>query len=438
MVSHHGTTVDGVLPDPAEIGTFAEVVRGARRQLNLSQNDLAALVCMASKPTVTGNDIARYERGKRIARQEIRRALEEALGLPVFVLDIAAANQRAERKGATDAVTIGAPSLVGAPSAIDRIRAALLDSSGLAGLDDEEPPDLDALDRELDQVMGAYQSGRFDQMLGQLPDVVTGAHRAAYCFRDRKARRAKQALALSGQASAMVLTKLGEHDLAWIASERGLNAAQDADDPAIVGSLNRSMVHTLQSHGRTDTSIRLAERTADDLRPTLDTASAREASVYGTLLLAASMTAARAGDRSAVDELLDEADHYATQLGHDANHLWTAFGPTNVALHRVATAVALDDIASAERHARQVEASVLPSERRIRYLFDVAMIAVKRDRTDEAIATMLDAEQLGPEQVHKHVMAQQIVSHLRSSRSGRQDPRLAQLDRRTRKARAIA
>ena len=134
-MSQHGTTVDGVLPDPADIGTFAEVVRDARKQLNLSQNDLAALVCMASRPTVTGNDIARYERGKRIARQESRRALEEVLGLPVFVLDIAAANQRAERKGATVAATIGLPSLlVGAPDAIDRIRAALLDSSGLAGL----------------------------------------------------------------------------------------------------------------------------------------------------------------------------------------------------------------------------------------------------------------------------------------------------------------
>ena len=213
--------------------------------------------------------------------------------------------------------------------------------------------------------------------MDQLPDVVAGAHRAAYCFRGRKARRAKQTLALSGQASAMVLTKLGEHDLAWIASERGLNAAQDADDPALIGSLNRSMVHTLQSHGRTDASTRLAERTADDLRPNLDAGSARETSVYGTLLLAASMTAARAGDRSTVDELLDEADHYAAKLGHDANHLWTAFGPTNVAVHRVATAVAQDDITDAERHTRQVDPSTLPTERRIRYLFDVAMVAVE-------------------------------------------------------------
>jgi hypothetical protein len=236
----------------------------------------------------------------------------------------------------------------------------------------------------------------------------------------------------------MVLTKLGEHDLAWIASERGLTAAQETDDPAILGSLQRSMVHTLQSHGRTEASTKLAERTADDLRSALKAGSERETSIYGTLLLAASMTAARAGERSSVEELLDEAEHKANQLDHDANHLWTAFGPTNVAVHRVAAAVAQDDISGAERHLRAVDAAALPSERRIRYLFDAAMIAVRRDRTDEAIATMLEAEQLAPEQVHHHVMAQQIVAHLRGSKSGRQDPRLAQLDRRTRRARAAA
>ncbi|MEM9564182.1 MAG: helix-turn-helix transcriptional regulator [Actinomycetota bacterium] len=430
-----------MLPDPADIGLFADVVRAGRNQLELSQNDLAAAVCMIHRPTVTGNDIARYESGKRIARHETRRALEQALGLPVLTLDIAAAKQRAANKSGTGSTQVSMPTLAGAPSALGRIRAAFLDSGGYGfhdGAGSDQPPDLDDLARSLDQVMQAYQTSRFDEMLTRLPDVVAGAHHAAAHCRGRNRRRARQTLALSGQASAMVLTKLGEHDLAWIASERGLTVAQDADDPAILGSLQRSMVHTLQSHGRTEASTKLAERTADDLRTALKAGSEREISIYGTLLLAASMTAARAGERSTVDELLDEAEHHAKQLGHDTNHLWTAFGPTNVAVHRVATAVAHDDIAGAERHLRAVNAGALPSERRIRYLFDVAMIALRRDRTDEAIATMLEAEQLAPEQVHHHVMAQQIVAHLRDSKSGRQDPRLAQLDRRTRRAHAAA
>ena len=420
-----------MLPDPADIGALAEVIRARREELGLSQADLAAAVCMVDRPTVTGNDIARWERGKRIPRSGARRALEMVLELPIHLLDRAAAEQRAVRNPEEPAIGIAA--LVDSANAVGRIRSAFLEANRLAFADDAtEPPDCEPIQQDLDRVMLAYQASRFDDMLDQLPDLIEKSHRATYCYRGRQRRFANQVLALSSHASAMVLTKVGEHDLAWIASDRGLNAADDAEDEAIVGSLRRSMVHTLQTHGRNDAATRLAERTADDLRSTLPAGDARQASVYGTLLLAASMAAARAGDQSGVHELLDEADHYAQKLGRDANHLWTAFGPTNVAVHRVATAVALDDIGVAERNAEAVDASDLPSERRIRYLFDLAMIAVQRSRTDAAIATMLEAERLAPEQVHRHVMAQQIVGHLRNTRVGRQDPRLAQLDQRTR------
>ncbi len=419
-----------MLPDPADIGALAEVVRARREELGLSQADLAAAVCLVDRPTVTGNDIARWERGKRIPRSGARRALETVLELPIHLLDRAAAEQRAVRNPEEPA--IGIVALVDSANAVGRIRAAFLEANRLAFADAAEPPNCDTIQRDLDRVMLAYQTSRFDDMLDQLPDLIETSHRATYCYRGRQRRIASQALALSSHASAMVLTKVGEHDLAWIASDRALSAADDVEDEAIVGSLRRSMVHTLQTHGRNDAAARLAERTADDLRSTLPAGDDRQASVYGTLLLAASMVAARAGDRSGVDELLEEADHYARQVGADANHLWTAFGPTNVAVHRVATAVALDDIGAAERNAEAVDAADLPSERRIRYLFDVAMIAVQRSRTDAAIATMLEAERLAPEQVHRHVMAQQIVSHLRNTKVGRQDPRLAQLDQRTR------
>ncbi len=424
-----------MLPDPADIGALSEVVRNRREELGLSQTDLAGAVCLLDRPTVTGNDIARWERGKRIPRARARRALEEALQLPIHMLDRAAAEQRSARSPQQPA--IGIPALMaGGADAVGRIRSALLDGSELSWLDDAdvEPPTCEQLNHELDQVMAAYQSSRFDDMLTRLPAVVTGAQRATYCYQGHKGRTAQQALALASQASAMVLTKVGEHDLAWIASRRGLETAEETGDEAIIGSLRRSMVHTLQSHGRTDVATRLAERTYEDLRSATSASSERETSIYGTLLLAASMAAARTADRSSVDELLDEADHHAQQLGRDANHLWTAFGPTNVAVHRVATAVASDDITGAEAWVKQIDPTDLPSERRVRYLFDLAMIAIQRNKPDTAIATMIEAERHAPEQVHHHVMAQQIIGHLRNSKAGRQDPRLAQLDRRNRRS----
>ena len=86
-----------------------------------------------------------------------------------------------------------------------------------------------------------------------------------------------------------------------------------------------------------------------------------------------------------------------------------------MAIHRVAAAVAQDDIPGAERHTKAIDVTVLPSERQIRYLLDLSMIAVRRNRIDEAIESILEVEQLALEQVHNHVMAQQIVAHLRNT-----------------------
>ena len=229
----------------------------------------------------------------------------------------------------------------------------------------------------------------------------------------------RQTLALCGQASAMVLTKLGEHDLAWIASERGLNAAQDADDPGNHSDhSNRSMVHTLQSHGRTDASTTLAQHTSRR-RPSAGNSRRRTPPggrpIYGTLLLAASMAAARAGDRSdrrrapgrgrpprhparsRCQPPLDRLRTYQRRRPPSRH----GGRPGRHRQRRTIHLASIDCVGPARLNAASAIYSMSPRS------------PSSRDRTDEAIATMLEAEQLGPEQVHNHVMAQQIVAHLR-------------------------
>jgi hypothetical protein len=67
------------------------------------------------------------------------------------------------------------------------------------------------------------------------------------------------------------LTKLGEAELAWIAADRGLVAAEHSDDLAVTGSLVRSVVHALISAGKYAEAVRLTGYTADLLRPGLAT-----------------------------------------------------------------------------------------------------------------------------------------------------------------------
>lgn len=75
------------------------------------------------------------------------------------------------------------------------------------------------------------------------------------------------------------------------------------------------------------------------------------------------MAGARDDDRSTTCAFLAEAQEAAVRLGGDANHVWTAFGPTNVRIHQVATAIELGDIQVAVELGPKLDTSGLPIER---------------------------------------------------------------------------
>jgi hypothetical protein len=79
--------------------------------------------------------------------------------------------------------------------------------------------------------------------------LLAEAQSAGRAYTGEGRERAKSLLAMTHQAAAMILTKLGEIDLAWIAADRGLVAAQDSGNPIVIGSLFRSVTHSLLSTG---------------------------------------------------------------------------------------------------------------------------------------------------------------------------------------------
>ena len=56
-----------------------------------------------------------------------------------------------------------------------------------------------------------------------------------------------------------------------------------------------------------------------------------------------------------------------------------------------------------------VNTSALPTERRVRYMLEVARAQNSVGRGDVALASVLDAEQLAPEQVRHHYLSRQLV-----------------------------
>lgn len=371
--------------------TIGERVAWYRRRRGVSQEVLAGRVGR------TTDWLSKVENNRiDLDRLSVIRNLADALGISVGDL-------------------IGEPTLLdwspeGGMASVSALRATLMDYRQLSPLlatsnGDAGPIDLDDLRREVEAIFNAYQASKYGFVANRVPLLLADAVQAVQTH----GVQAQRLLALSYQAATSLLTKLGEADLAWIAAERGLAAAQQTGDPVILGSLFRSVVHALLSTGRYAPAMQLTEAAAAVLHPGRPRANRTMLSIYGSLFLAGAMAAARANNRTCTQDFLREANDTAQRLGTDANHMWTAFGPTNVKIHQVATAMELGDVQIAVDLGPTVDTSGLPVERQVRHSLEVARALSAWNKTDEALTVMLDAEQRAREQVQHHYLSRQLV-----------------------------
>jgi hypothetical protein len=176
-----------------------------------------------------------------------------------------------------------------------------------------------------------------------------------------------------------------------------------------VASLFRACAHALCAIGEYRQVAQMVADATGPLQPGLRGASPAFLSVYGSLHLVGALAAARHDDRSTAGKHLAEAAECASRLGGDANHVWTAFGPTNVAIHRVSVAMELGDVQVALSVGPQVDTSRLPVERRVRHAIEIARAYRRRNQPDSALEQLLTAERLAPEQVRYHYLSREVV-----------------------------
>jgi transcriptional regulator with XRE-family HTH domain len=395
--------------------TIGERIAWYRRRRGLSQAALAGLVGR------TEDWVSKVENNRiDLDRLSVIRSLASALD--VSLGDLLAEPSLMEWTPNSGRTTVPA------------LRSALMDYRQLAPAlsppVDGEPEPLAELFRQVEGVWDGYQSSKFGYVTHALPLLLRDLYRATNAYGGLERAAAAKLLALTYQAAATTLTKVGETDLAWIAADRSLVAAQEAGDPVVLCSVLRAVAHALLSNGKYEEAVDLVNRSGESLVDTFDQQDAKALSVYGTMFLAGAMAAARADDRQTTHTLLDEADRAAQRLGGDANHLWTAFGPTNVNIHRVATAMELGDVQVAVDLGPRVDARAMPVERRVRHALEVARAFNAWSRVDEAMSTLLDVEQEAPEQVRYHFISRQLVlSWIRRTR-GKPSHQLAGLAQR--------
>ncbi|GAA4208607.1 helix-turn-helix domain-containing protein [Actinocatenispora rupis] len=325
---------------------------------------------------------------------------------------------------------------------VEEIRAALENYDQVVAF--FEPPHVDEV--ELDELRKAvwhawasFQHAKYGMVARSLPKLLRDAQSADAAYdegmvtvTDTGARvNAAHLLAQTYQIAASVMRKLGEHELGWLAADRAIGVSHRAGDPLLAGVATTRVANAMLALGRTRPALDLNVQVAHRLAPSSDKeATPARLSVYGQLLLQGAMAAARGGDLATSRDLLRAADEAAERLGRDANHYWTVFGPTNVALHRACAAVELGEhgtaIGTHEGLDPEAFAALLP-ERRAHHLVDVCRAYTQTGDLDTASELLVEADRLAPSEIRCRPHAHEVMTGVLRRRHGSPTGPLAEL-----------
>ncbi|WBB72613.1 hypothetical protein O7602_23345 [Micromonospora sp. WMMD1128] len=230
-------------------------------------------------------------------------------------------------------------------------------------------------------------------------------------------RDAFRLLAAGYLAAAKLAAKIGDGETALLAADRAATAAKIGDDQALVAiAAYQAACGLLRMPGRAGEAAEITRRSIDHLAVGNPTANPDVLSAHGALLLLAAVMAAGQDNTKESAQYLSQAERLAADLGAERNRLWTAFGPTNVAIHSVSAAVRPRKANHALELGARLDTSRLPSVivgRRAQVHIDLAAAAFmsSTDRST-AVLHLLKAERVAAETVHANVQARAILLDL--------------------------
>lgn len=374
---------------------FGKRIRVYRKRRGLSQRELGELLGRSE------DWVYRVESG-RIPVNNVRMLADLADALRVHVEDLQGRPTLLEDRGRH-------------AGSVPAIRSALMQSRRLAGslYDDREPVRLERLSFAVAEAWELYQNCQFARLAECLPGLLADARLAAQERAGGSERiEAQRLFALTCHVSAVLLRKLGETNLAWTAVDQGDVAAAESGDPATILALRRGIAHVQLGAGMPAEAVNVTLDAADDLERGWWLSTPSSLSLYGTLFLNGAVAAARMRNRALADHMMGKALEAATRLGSDSNEMWTAFGPSNVEIHKLALALEFEDVQLAVDIAPRVRVAGLPVERRARARLDVARAYAEAGRTDEAADQLKRAYRTAPEQIRAHEFARELARRL--------------------------
>ncbi|MGM1058461.1 helix-turn-helix transcriptional regulator [Saccharothrix sp. Mg75] len=281
----------------------------------------------------------------------------------------------------------------------------------------------------VDRLHRTYQAARYDEVVDALPGTLQTVDSIVA---DSSGSQRRQALSLRCQASiaaAKVATKVGDGIAAYEAAEQARTAAEAADDVFGQASAAYQLTCALLRLDAADEAEHHAVEVAGSIRGQ----DPHSCTWRGALVLISAVIAARRGDTGEADQRLEHAGRLAALLGHDGNIGFSAFGPTNVRIHRVSAAVAAGDPHRVLTEAEHVDVTSLPPGlhgRQGRFHLDNAWAQAQLGEDPPAVIHLLETERVAPQLLRTHRTGRMLVRELMAREQHRKTPGLRSLAQR--------
>jgi hypothetical protein len=214
--------------------------------------------------------------------------------------------------------------------------------------------------------------------------------------------------------AAALLSRVGEPFLAWAAADRAIFAAEQSGDPLLAAASAWRMSYMITGRKHPREALDLAMTAAAALERRTRVLSPERLSVYGALHLAAATAAAASFDRAATESLLGTAHSIADRMG-EANHMGTAFGPVNVAIHAISASLKLGDPRTATETGEALDLAAMAAGlvgRRTQVHLDLARAYAMTRKDAAAVNLLLAAERLSPQLVRCDLATRDVLTEL--------------------------
>ena len=300
----------------------------------------------------------------------------------------------------------------GHPSA-DVVYSALMDRGPV----DSGPPNLDELSEASERAWDVWQEPsafRYDAVGQQLPGLIRAGQAATGQLVGNDRRRALRLTSKIYQLTRTWTKRVGEHELSLVSADRAVTCALEADDPDLAGAAAWNLAMILSAQGKTEQARAVVQRAIEALTRHLSQPSPTRLAVFGGLHLMGATEAARDDAATEAHRLLDVATEIAARIG-ETNHFRMVFGPSNVALHRVSTAVELGRTSEALELAERIAVHESPSvERRLTFHLDTARCYVRKNNDVAAVHMIQRIYRESPEELRYSVLVRETLRQLRS------------------------